>query len=65
MPWVATIYMKHRAGTAVGAGLLCLVVGRRHTGRRPVRDGYLMATGLTGEPSALVNGSGVASSRKV
>jgi len=65
MPWVATIYMKHRAGTAVGARPSLSRRGRRHTGRRPVRDGYLMATGLTGEPSALVNGSGVASSRKV
>jgi hypothetical protein len=40
MPWVATIYMKHRAGTAVGAGLLCLVVaaGTLVAGR------YVMAT---------------------
>jgi AcrR family transcriptional regulator len=34
-------------------------------GRAPLSDGYLSATGLSGEPSPLVKGSGVASSRKV
>ena len=39
--------------------------GRRHGGPAPRSGPYLSATGLSGEPSPSVSGSGVASSRKV